>query len=463
MSAVRAKVNRFVDELSTVLVGLGSAAGESPVPPDRLRHDCAIEAFGIACGVLAGDGRQSDDELWELAAGFGTHLDGEIGGATPADIRTSGVVERFADRLSAPSEMFRLLVDVDRSRGTSHARTYYDVALGVAFAMAAADFQTSEAEVQSIESWRGQLLAGLDAAGEAPKPAGAPGADMPPTEPPTPPDPPEPLEDLLAELDALVGMASVKREVRLVADLTRIEQIRRERDLPVLEQSRHLVFTGNPGTGKTTVARLLSRIYRTLGIVEKGHLVETDRSGLVAGYVGQTATKVVAAFDEADQGTLLIDEAYSLIRGGDDDFGREAIDTIVKLVEDRRDRLVVILTGYTGEMGELVAANPGMKSRFPKTVHFPDYTSDELVAILEMTAGRGHYRITDDAKDRARAWLDAIPRDEGFGNGRLVRNLFEHAVGRQATRLAAAAGTELTDDQLLTLEAVDFLEPGEPL
>ena len=462
MSAVRAKVDRFVDELSAVLVGLGAGSAEQQVPADRLRHDCAIEAFGIACGVLAGDGRQSDDELWELAAGFGTHLEGQIGGATPTDIRTSGVVERFADRLSAPSEMFRLLVDVDSSQGTDHARTYYDHALAVAFAVAAADLQTSEAEVQAIESWRGQLLAGLDTAGRAPEPAGAPGADRPPTEPPPPAEPPEPLEDLLAELDALVGMVSVKREVRLVADLTRIEQIRRERELPVLEQSRHLVFTGNPGTGKTTVARLLSRIYRTLGVVEKGHLVETDRSGLVAGYVGQTATKVVAAFDSADQGTLLVDEAYSLIRGGDDDFGREAIDTIVKLVEDRRDRLVVILTGYTGEMAELVAANPGMKSRFPKTVHFPDYSSDELVAILDMTAGRGHYRITDEAKARARAWLEAIPRDEGFGNGRLVRNLFEHAVGRQATRLSGVSD-ELTDDQLLTLEADDFLEPGEPL
>jgi adenylate kinase family enzyme len=462
MSAVRAKVNRFVDELSAVLVGLGTGPVAEQLPADRLRHDCAIEAFGIACGVLAGDGRLSDDELWELAAGFGTHLEGQIGGATPGDIRTSGVVERFSDRLAAPSEMFRLLVDVDGSRGTTHARTYYDYGLAVAFAVAAADFQTSEAEVQAIESWRGQLLAGLDATGEAPKPAGTPGADDPATTPPPPAEPPEPLEELLAELDALVGMTSVKREVRLVADLTRIEQIRRERDLPVLEQSRHLVFTGNPGTGKTTVARLLSRIYRTLGIVEKGHLVETDRSGLVAGYVGQTATKVVEAFDAADQGTLLIDEAYSLIRGGDNDFGREAIDTIVKLVEDRRDRLVVILTGYTGEMAQLVAANPGMKSRFPKTVHFPDYSSDELVAILEMTAGRGHYRITDDAKARARAWLEAIPRDEGFGNGRLVRNLFEHAVGRQATRLSEASA-ELTDDELLTLEADDFLEPGELL
>jgi Cdc6-like AAA superfamily ATPase len=327
--------------------------------------------------------------------------------------------------------------------------------------MAAADIHTAETEVRAIEAWLGQLLTGLATTTAGPKPAGPPAADNPPTAPPPPAAPPEPLEDLLAELDALIGMATVKREVRLVVDLTRVEKLRKERDLPVLEQSRHLVFTGNPGTGKTTVARLLSRIYRSLGIVDRGHLVETDRSGLVAGFVGQTATKVVAAFDAADQGTLLIDEAYSLIRGGEDDFGREAIDTIVKLVEDRRDRLVVILTGYTGEMAELVAANPGMKSRFPKTIHFPDYSSDELVQILEMTAAKGEFQLDDDAKAKARAWLEGVPRDTGFGNGRLVRNLFEHAVGRQATRLASVA--QPTDAQLLTLEADDFLAPGETL
>jgi Cdc6-like AAA superfamily ATPase len=457
MGALRHEVDAFVESLSDVLIGLGTTT----VPAEQLRHDCTIEAFGIACAVLATDGRQTDDELWELIAAFGPHLDTQLGGAAPADVRRADVIGRFRTRIEAPSEMFGLLLDVDRSRGTAHARTYYDRALAVAFAVAAADIQTSETEVRAIEAWLAKLLAGLAATTAGPQPAAPPAAEHPPTAPPPPTEPPEPLEDLLAELDALIGMATVKREVRLVADLTRVEKLRRERDLPVLEQSRHLVFTGNPGTGKTTVARLLSRIYRSLGIVDKGHLVETDRSGLVAGYVGQTATKVVAAFDAADQGTLLIDEAYSLIRGGEDDFGREAIDTIVKLVEDRRDRLVVILTGYTGEMAELVTANPGMKSRFPKTIHFPDYSSEELVAILEMTAARGRFDLSADAKGKARAWLDAIPRDTGFGNGRLVRNLFEHAVGRQATRLAAVA--EPTDAQLLTLEAEDFLAAGEPL
>ena len=203
-----------------------------------------------------------------------------------------------------------------------------------------------------------------------------------------------------------------------------------------MDQSRHLIFTGNPGTGKTTVARLLAQIYRTLGVVERGHLVETDRAGLVAGYVGQTAPLVLARFDEADQGVLLIDEAYSLVRGGERDFGREAIDAIVKLIEDRRDRIVVVMAGYPDEMEELISSNPGLRSRFPKVIHFPDYTTDELLAIIDSMADKGGYRLDPGARARARIWLDSITRDKGFGNGRTARNLFEHAVSTQATRLA---------------------------
>ena len=276
-------------------------------------------------------------------------------------------------------------------------------------------------------------------------------------------DPPaRDLDELLDELDALVGLAEVKQEVRLVANLLQVQRLRRERGLPVTASSRHLVFTGNPGTGKTTVARLLAQIYRTLGVVSRGHLVESDRSRLVAGYVGQTATKVTAAFDEADEGVLLIDEAYALVRGSDTDFGREAIDTIVKLVEDRRDRVVVIVAGYPDEMQSFLDANPGLPSRFPRTIAFPDYSDDELMAMFESQCATGGYICDPTAVAALRSTIEATPRGKGFGNGRLVRNLFERAIERQATRLVevrqGVGQVDPTDLELTTLRATDVIE-----
>jgi len=331
--------------------------------------------------------------------------------------------------------------------------------------VASIDAHTSHTELLGIERFRGMLLAQLD----HPRPAEAI-TDAPPsgTASPTPageaarPDdaalpPPRPLDELLAELDALVGLTAVKEEVKLVTNLIRVQNLRRERHLAVLEQSRHLVFTGNPGTGKTTVARLLAQIYRTLGVVERGQLVETDRAGLVAGFIGQTATKVTEVFDQAEQGVLLIDEAYALVRGSEQDFGREAIDTIVKLVEDRRDRVVVIVAGYPDEMDDFVDANPGLRSRFPRTIEFPDYTDDELIAIFGSLCDKGNYLCSPDTEARVRAWLAVQPRGKGFGNGRLVRNLFEHAVARQATRVVEIDSP--TDAQLVELAPDDIPVP----
>jgi len=448
---------RFIEAVSDSLEEV--SRGLDGVRHEALRGDVALEAFNLVCGLASADGRVSDDTLWEILVAFGPVLETRLAGTTPADMRASGLVERergFADK---PSAMFEVLLAADRRGASSHARVYYDHAVEVAFAVAAIDLYTSERELAAVERFRGVLLDAIQHVEANRQPATAADAVAAKATPTSADPPPRPLDELLTELDALVGLAGVKHEVKLVTNLLRVQRIRQERGLPTMDQSRHLIFTGNPGTGKTTVARLLAQIYRTLGVVERGHLVETDRAGLVAGYVGQTAPLVQARFDEADQGVLLIDEAYSLVRGGERDFGREAIDTIVKLIEDRRDRIVVVMAGYPDEMEELISSNPGLRSRFPKVIHFPDYFTDELLAIIDSLADKGGYRLDPGARARARIWLDSITRDRGFGNGRTARNLFEHAVSTQATRLAPVASP--TDDQLTVLVAEDIPAPGE--
>jgi hypothetical protein len=447
-------VDAFVAELTPVVRDL--AARAPGVDSARLERDVVVEAYNLACACIDADGLHTDDELWALAAAFGHRLGGDLARSRPADVRAAGLVAGRRTWLDEPSTMFGLLVDADARDGTGHAATYQRAGVAVAHAVAATDRHTSARELAAIEAWRGRLL---EAARARPATsAGDGGAPVPEPDVAAEDPPARPLDELRAELDALVGLAEVKAEVHLVAALLQVQELRRQRGLPVMEQSRHLVFTGNPGTGKTTVARLLAQIYRTLRVVARGHLVEVDRSDLVAGYIGQTATKVVEVFDTADEGVLLIDEAYALARGGERDFGREAIDTIVKLIEDRRDRIVVIMAGYTDEMDELIATNPGLRSRFPKVVFFPDYGTDELMAILASQADRGGYLLDDAAATRARAWLEAAPRDRGFGNGRAVRNLFEWAVAAHARRVVDVA--DPSDLVLVTLTGADLPDPG---
>lgn len=220
-----------------------------------------------------------------------------------------------------------------------------------------------------------------------------------------------------------------------------------------METSHHLVFTGNPGTGKTTVARLLSQVYHSVGVVTRGHLVETDRSKLVAGYVGQTALKTQQSLESALGGMLLIDEAYALARGGDNDFGREAIDTLVKFMEDHRDDIAIVAAGYPAEMQEFIDANPGLKSRFTRTIFFPDYTDDELTTIFVKLAAKNGYELSDDALAKLRQMIGAEPRNRGFGNARFTRNLFESAIAHQAMRLAPL--DDPSNEQLTILIADD--------
>lgn len=261
--------------------------------------------------------------------------------------------------------------------------------------------------------------------------AQAPGPQLP-KQPEAPQEPAKSLEELLAELDELTGLHAVKAEIHRQAQLLRVEKLRLEAGLRSPTITRHLVFLGNPGTGKTTVARLVAGIYRAIGLLSKGQLVEVDRSELVAGYLGQTATKTAAVAASAIGGVLFIDEAYSL---AGDQYGEEAIDTLVKEMEDHRDDLVVVVAGYPAPMQEFIETNPGLASRFRTVITFADYTDDELVDIFVRLAADADYEVGQACRDRFREILAATPRGEGFGNGRFARNVLEAAVGRHAWRL----------------------------
>jgi AAA+ superfamily predicted ATPase len=261
-------------------------------------------------------------------------------------------------------------------------------------------------------------------------PAVADGADS--TSAAVPEEPAKSLEELLAELDALIGLAEVKEEIHRQSQLLRVEKLRSEAGLRSPTITRHLVFLGNPGTGKTTVARLVAGIYRAIGLLSTGQLVEVDRSELVAGYLGQTATKTAEVAASAIGGVLFIDEAYSL---AGDQYGEEAVDTLVKEMEDHRDDLVVVVAGYPAPMREFIESNPGLASRFRTVITFPDYTDDELVEIFIRLADDADYEIRQECRDRFREILATASRGEGFGNGRFARNVLEAAVGRHAWRL----------------------------
>ncbi len=381
------------------------------------------------------------------------------------------------------------LTERDARRGTDASRVFIRMLTNILLYLAAVDDNVSYAEAQFITECGDKLTAICDAAGvKKGKPAlratdfvtsnapgfleqnpaagsAAPGQGKPQGE-----NAPEEeraqnkpdAEELLEQLDALVGLESVKKDVKSLVNLVKVRRLREENGLSVPPMSLHLVFMGNPGTGKTTVARLLAGIYHAIGILSKGQLVEVDRSGLVAGFVGQTALKTQEVIQSALGGVLFIDEAYSLASGGENDFGREAIETLLKAMEDHRDNLVVIVAGYDAPMERFLSSNPGLESRFNKYFYFADYKPDELMAIFRLHCEKSQYVLTPESEAAAKALFQEMydQRDDNFGNGRDVRNCLENAITRHANRVSALEHPSRED--LSTLLPEDVCPAGGP-
>ncbi len=397
--------------------------------------DVRDDAVELTRGAIDVDGFLTDDELAAFIVAF-EPLRSDLIGTRPADLRARGVFHGGRRALTHPSAAFIAALDRDRRDGRGRSRRYVELATEVLRAVAALDAHISNVELNAIESLR-RMLEGRIAAADLPEPR-----DACPTA----------LQASLDELDRLTGLDDVKRRVRQLVDLLRIRNLRAAHGLGNPELTHHMAFVGNPGTGKTTVARILGRIFRELGMLEHGRLVEVDRAALVAGYVGQTAAKVDEVVESAIGGVLLVDEAYSLTRG-DDGYGPEAVDALVKRMEDRRDELVVILTGYPDEMEELLGSNPGLESRLGRTIHFTDYDDHELFEIFEGFVADGEYRLTDDAGRGVRAQIAQVNRTRSFGNGRWARQRFDDMVLRHAERVAQLPHHDV--DSLTTLHAVD--------
>ena len=436
MSGVEA-VRSAVDALVSVGVGAGEA-------------ESGVRAEAAALSAVAAQRAPGAAEDWTAVFGGRTSgFDAAARAGAPFTTRATPVLARLVARGDASAPAYAAALAELASAACSLGEPSLSV-VGTASVIAAA--QTAALPVPPPGFGRTDRAARL----VRPKPDGA--AEPQPEAPA-----PKTLDELLAELDALVGLDDVKTEVRHQAEVLRVASLRRAKQLREPAITRHLVFVGNPGTGKTTVARLVAGIYRALGVLEKGQLVESDRSSLVAGYVGQTALKTAEVCTKAIGGALFIDEAYGL---ADDQFGDEAIETLVKQMEDHRDELVVIVAGYPGPMEGFIDANPGLASRFRLTLTFDDYTDDQLVEIFTKITSDSDFTPAAETEQRLRQILTLTPRDTGFGNARFVRNLFEAAVVRQAWRLRDVPEPTVTQLRELTPDDLGELPdtvhpPGE--
>ena len=382
-----------------------------------------------------------------------------------------------------PPLFFWTLTEQDARRGTDHSRVFVRMLTNILLYLAAVDDEVTMAEAAYITDCSDKLSALCDGAGvkksKLPLNAGefvtsgelpftvktssraeaAPEKSEGSAARETAPRPS--LEELMAQLDELVGLDTVKKDVKSLINLIKVRKLREESGLPNSAMSLHMVFLGNPGTGKTTVARLLSGIYAAIGVLSKGQLVEVDRSGLVAGYVGQTALKTQEVIQSALGGVLFVDEAYSLASGGENDFGREAIETLLKAMEDHRKDLIVIVAGYDGPMETFIDSNPGLQSRFNKYLYFPDYTGAELMAMFRRNCEKNGYTLSPEAEEYAVEFFEDMyeNRDDNFGNGRDVRNRFEDMITRQANRVASLETPSRED--LMTVLKEDLLVETE--
>lgn len=445
---IRMEVSKTFDSyLRTCAFGVWQADNISSITPHH------VEAYNaIYC-----DGTPSPCALyWEVATG----------------------VANF-DLFSAPS-FFGSLCNYDRLKGTSITRRFIDQLTLLMLLFAAADGTVSESEAGFINACSDSLFQLCDKnnlSSDRPpvnpadfiskKPTSASGS-MPAAKQETKqaadtaPQPAPDLDEVLAELDSLCGLDQVKKDVKSLINLVKVRNMRKEADLPVAPLSLHLVFMGNPGTGKTTVARLLAKIYHAIGVLSKGQLIEVDRSGLVAGFVGQTALKTNEVIQSALGGVLFIDEAYSLTnQESANDFGKEAIEILLKGMEDHRKDLIVIVAGYTELMGNFISSNPGLASRFNKYFYFEDYNGQQLMEIFQSICKKNGYTLAPDAEKWAKDDFDELyeTRDENFGNARDVRNLFEKAISRQSNRIAKLDSA--TKEQLMELTLADLQETDD--
>ncbi|KQW53638.1 hypothetical protein ASC77_05055 [Nocardioides sp. Root1257] len=427
----------------------------------------ALEEAARAAGVDPAEARAEGERLAATVAepARGAYVDWseQTGRASSAEdfMEAASRGRRYR---SAPTPTMSALALARSAHAPAYARALADVAL--------AGSSLGEEIARTVGN---AALAAAAQLGEAAPTSGpVPPAALPPAPPvaaapppaevaapaPAEPEPePEPktVEELLAELDGLVGLTEVKAEIHRQAAVLRVEGLRAEAGLKAPTITRHMIFNGNPGTGKTTVARLVAGIYRALGLLSKGQLVEVDRSELVAGFLGQTAMKTAEVVASAEGGVLFIDEAYSL---SGDQYGTEAIDTLVKEMEDKRDDLVVIVAGYPLPMAVFIAQNPGLESRFRTTIDFADYTDDELASIFRVMATSAEYDVDDAVVARLGEMLAGVPRGSSFGNARYVRNVLEAAIGRHAWRLRDVETP--TVEQLRTIMAEDLEAPVVP-